>query len=306
MNNEGEGMNIQFDAVYGTRKDREMHVDIYQPTGPLNYHTAVLVFHGGGWRGGDRKLMQSRCEALASRGFSALAVEYRLLGEIPWPGQLHDVKTAIRWTRAHASELGIDPEKLVLQGHSAGAHLSLMAAGTFGRPELDPDFAAEPPAGPIAAVVAYYPSIRLVAGRPMPDLSAGRPTPEALQTLRSTDGSIPAAMLLGPVGTEEEAASASPINYVTEAFPPTLLLHGTADMLMAHASSLSLFEKLQAAQVPAELHLFSGVNHEFDITPSLTEASAMVVASFLKRSVVAPEEFAEEVARTNPLFGRAH
>ncbi|MCL6445257.1 MAG: alpha/beta hydrolase [Alicyclobacillus sp.] len=299
-------MSIRFDVLYGTRKDREMHVDIYQPTGSLNHRTAVLVLHGGGWRVGDRKLMQSRCEALANRGFSVLAVEYRLLNEIPWPGQLHDVKTAIRWTRAHASELGIDPNRLVLQGHSAGAHLALMAAGTSGRPEFDPDFAGSPPAGPISAVVAYYPIVRLDAGRAMPDLSAGHLEPEALQAIRGADGSFPAAMLLGPAATDEEAASASPINYVTEAFPPTILLHGTADMLVAHAGSLSLFEKLQAAQVPSELHLLSGVNHEFDITPSLTEASATVVASFLKRYVVDPEKFAEEVARTNPLAGRAH
>jgi acetyl esterase/lipase len=294
-------MSIRFDVVYGTRKDREMHVDIYQPTGTMNHHTAMLVLHGGGWMMGDRKLMQPRCEALASRGFTALAVEYRFLGEIAWPGQLHDVKTAIRWTRAHASELDIDPNKIVVQGHSAGAHLSLLAAGTFGKPEFDPDFAGSPPAGPIAAVVAYYPPARLVAGRAMPDLSAGPPTREAIQAIRGADGSIPAAMLLGPAGTEEEAASASPITYVTEAFPPTILFHGTADMLVAHASSLSLVEKLQAAQVPAELHLFSGVNHEFDITPSLTEVSVTVVASFLKRYIVDPSGFAEEVARTNPL-----
>lgn len=297
---------MPFDAVYGTHNDREMHLDIYQPADSLNHRTAVLVFHGGGWRGGDRKLMQPRCEALASRGFCVLAVEYRFLGEIPWPGQLHDVQTAIRWTRAHASELGIDPNRLVLQGHSAGAHLSLIAAGTSGKPAFASDFADSPPAGPLAAVVAYYPPMRLVAGRALPDLSAGRPTLEAIQALRSADGSLPAAMLLGPAGTEEEAAAASPINAVVEAFPPTILLHGTADMLVAHAGSLSLFAKLQAAQVPSELHLFSGVNHEFDITPSLTEASVTVVASFLKRYVVDPGGFAEEVAQTNPLFGGAH
>ncbi len=294
-------MSIQFDAVYGTRKDREMHLDIYQPSSSINHRTAVLILHGGGWAAGDRKLMQSRCEALASRGFTTLAVEYRFLGEIPWPGQLHDVKTAIRWTRTHASELDIDPNKLVLQGHSAGAHLSLMAAGTFGKPDFDPDFASAPPAGPISAVVAYYPPTRLTADRAMPDISAGPPDPEAFRAIRGADGSIPAAMLLGPAGTAEEAASASPINYVTGVFPPTIILHGTADMLVAHAGSLSFLEKLQAAQVPSELHLFSGVNHEFDITPSLTEVSTTVVASFLNRYVVDPGGFAEEVARTNPL-----
>jgi acetyl esterase/lipase len=294
-------MNQQFDVVYGSHKGREMHVDMYQPTGSTNHRTAILVLHGGGWTTGDRKMMQPHCEALASRGFTALAVEYRFLTEVPWPGQLHDVKTAIRWTHEHASELGIDPDRIVLQGHSAGAHLSLVAAGTYGRPEFDPDFAGSPPAGPISAVVAFYPPLRLDPDRALPDLSAGSPGPEAFRAIRGADGSIPAAMLLGPAGTAEEAASASPITYVTEGFPPTILFHGTSDMLVAHAGSLSIFEKLQAAQVPSELHLFSGVNHGFDITPSLTEVSTAVVASFLNRYVVDPEGFAEEVARTNPL-----
>jgi acetyl esterase/lipase len=278
-----------------------MHVDIYQPTGSINHRTAILVLHGGGWMAGDRKLMQPRCEALASRGFTVLAAEYRFLSEIPWPGQLHDVKTAIRWARANAGELGIDPNKIVVQGHSAGAHLALIAAGTVGIPEFDPDFASEPPAGPIAAVVAYYPPVRLAADLALPDVSAGPPSQEAMLAIRGADGSIPAAMLLGPGGTAEEAASASPIHYVAEAFPPTLLFHGTADMLIAPAGSLSLYAKLQAAHVPSELHLVSGANHEFDSTPSLTEVSVTAVASFLNRYVVDPEGFAEEVAQTNPL-----
>lgn len=119
--------------------------------------------------------------------------------------------------------------------------------------------------------------------------------------IRGADGSIPAAMLLGPRGTQEHATLASPITYVSAAFPPTILLHGTADMLVAPAGSLRLFEKLQAVQVPSELHLIAGVNHEFDATPSLTEVSVTAVASFLYRYVVDPKGFAEEVARTNPL-----
>jgi acetyl esterase/lipase len=294
-------MSTRFDVVTGTHQDREMHVDIYQPDGSVNHRTAILVHHGGGWMAGDRKLMQPRCDALASRGFTVLAVEYRFLSEIPWPGQLHDVKTAIRWTRAHAGELGIDPDKIVLQGHSAGAHLAVMAAGTVGKPEFDPDVASAPPAGPIAAVVAYYPPVRFAADRAMPDFSAGPPSPEAMQAIRGADGSVPAGMLLGPAATAEQAASASPINYMTAAFPPTILFHGTADMVVAPAGSLSLFDKLQTAHVPAELHLIAGANHEFDATPSLTEVSVTAVASFLNRYVVDPKGFAEEVARTNAL-----
>ncbi|MGH7868959.1 MAG: alpha/beta hydrolase, partial [Candidatus Dormibacteraceae bacterium] len=70
-------MSSRFDVVCGTRDGREMHVDIYQPAGPIHHRTAILVHHGGGWRNGDRKMLQPQCEALARQGFTALAVEYR-------------------------------------------------------------------------------------------------------------------------------------------------------------------------------------------------------------------------------------
>jgi acetyl esterase/lipase len=214
------------------------------------------------------------------------------------------VNGALRWTRAHADELGIDRDKIVVQGHSAGAHLALMAAGTPGHPAFDPDAATQGPAGPIAAVVAYYPPVQLVAGRAIPDPSAP-PGPEMFKALRGDDGTGPAAMLLGPSATEEEAAAVSPINYVKAGFPPTLIFHGTDDMLVAPVASLNLHHKLRAAGVPSEVHLIAGANHEFDMTPSLGEVCVAATTSFLSRYVIDPKGFVDEVMRTNPMAAMA-
>lgn len=293
-------MSSQLDVVCGTRDGRDMHVDIYQPTGEVNYRTAILVHHGGGWRAGDRKMLQPRCEALARHGFTAVAVEYRLLGEALWPAQMHDVNGAVRWTRTHADELGIDRNRIVLQGHSAGAHLTLIAAGTSGHPDFDPDFQAKGPAGPIAAVIAYYPPVHLVAGRAVPDPSAP-PGPEMFAVLRGADGASPAALLLGSSATEDEAAAASPITYAKEGFPPTIIFHGTDDMLIAPIAALNLHHKLLDAGVPCEVHLIAGAIHEFDATPSLGDVCLSAVTSFLSRYVIDPKGFAEEVMATNPI-----
>jgi acetyl esterase/lipase len=290
---------VRFDVPCASREGRDMHVDIYEPTGLANHRTAVLVIHPGGWASGDRKMVRGQCEALARRGFTTLALQYRLISEAPWPAQLADVKTAIRWTLRNADQLGVDRDKVVLQGHSAGAHLALMAAGTCGRGDLDPDFTNEAPAGPIAAVVAYYPPTRLDPERPAPTMSSGLDA-AILAALWAADGSLPAAMLLADACTAEAAATASPLNYAAD-LPPAVLFHGTGDSMVAPAGSVALHEKISAAGIPSELHLLAGVDHAFDFTPSLTEACATVAEAFLSRHVIDAPAFAEDEARTNPI-----
>jgi acetyl esterase/lipase len=288
------------DFVYCTRGGRDLHVDVYRPAGPENHATAILVAHGGGWRAGDRTMVRSRCEALAARGYTAVAVEYRLLDAAPWPAQAQDVTAAARWTREHTAELGIDPARIVLQGHSAGAHLALMTAAAAGGGTLDADFASKGPLGPVAAVIAYYPPSHLVV-REMPAMDPGAPPgPELLAALRGEDGTGPVAMLLGPDATDEQAATVSPVNHV-ERMPPVILFHGTGDLLVAPVASVNLHRRLEEAGVPAELHLLAGVHHEFDITPSLTELCVATVDSFLRRHVLDPAGFAEEERTTNPM-----
>jgi acetyl esterase/lipase len=298
---------MRANTVYGSRGSRDLRLDIYEPTGPVNHRTAVLAFHGGGWRMGNKEMIRPRGEFLSELGFTVLAAEYRLLTEAPWPAQLHDVKTAIAWTRENASELGIDPDKVVVQGHSAGGHLALMAAGTYGRPEFDPDDGSGPQAK-VAAVVAYYPPVRLLLGGPLPDSSQGPPTPAQLAENRKMmlreDGTSPVArMLLGDNATEESAKAASPLEYLSPDFPPTIIFHGTADGVLHPAASRLLFSALQELGVPVELHQIADANHEFDVTPSYGQVSALESALFLRRFVSESDSIKEEIERTNPMAG---
>src|SRR6201996_8076586 len=132
-------------AVYATRGTTELAVDIFRPTA-ASRRCAVLVLHGGAWRVGAKEAVHDRAAALAAQGFTALAVQYRLLDAAPWPGALEDAAAALAWTRANAARLDIDAEKVAVQGHSAGGHIALMT-GTL------------PAADRPAAVIAYYPAI---------------------------------------------------------------------------------------------------------------------------------------------------
>ena len=133
-------------VVYTSGATPELSLDIFPPASESR-RCAVMLFHGGGWRGASKEMIQGQAAALAAAGFTALAVQYRLLDTAPWPAPLNDAAAALGWTRAHADQLGIDPAQVVLQGHSAGAHIALMSAATLNTDQRP------------AAVVAYYPAI---------------------------------------------------------------------------------------------------------------------------------------------------
>jgi acetyl esterase/lipase len=91
---------------------------------------AMVIVHGGGWAFGSKSVdvYQKMMVAYAQKGYVTINVEYRLTGEAEFPACIEDVKCAVRWLRAHAKELNIDPDRIGSYGHSAGAHLSLMLA----------------------------------------------------------------------------------------------------------------------------------------------------------------------------------
>ncbi|WNH12959.1 alpha/beta hydrolase fold domain-containing protein [Thalassobellus suaedae] len=89
---------------------------------------ALVIIHGGGWAGGSKSVdvYQKMMVDYAQKGYVTINVEYRLTGEAGFPACIEDVKCAVRWLRAHAKELSIDPDRIGAYGHSAGAHLALM------------------------------------------------------------------------------------------------------------------------------------------------------------------------------------
>jgi acetyl esterase/lipase len=217
---------------------------------------------------------------LARLGFTALAPEYRLLGESPWPAALEDVKAAIRWTRANADMLGIHPDRIVLQGFSAGAHLSLMAGGTPGMPDFSGKGGNDSVSDRVNAVVAFFPPIGFTTGEPTPEISG-------------------AEILLGKSATEAAAKQASPVSHVSADYPPTFLLHGTADQAVSDATSRRMFDLLSQKGVAVELHLYPGHTHEFVRLPSMMAPVMSEIALFLKRTVVDPEKYVKENKELN-------
>lgn len=249
--------------TYATVGDLALTLDVFKPTS-TSCETAVILLHGGGWRVGDRSRMHPYARRLAGHGFTALATQYRLLGQAPWPAQLEDVIAAVTWVRSQAADLGVRAERIVLEGFSAGAHLALMAGGKVNA----------------AAVVAFFPPTRLSV------------QPAAAET--------DAKMLLGPDAEPAAADAASPMAQVEPGYPPTFFLHGGADWMVSPEASRGMYERLLTAGVSAELHVFAGQHHEFSAQTSMVDPVQDEVAAFLRRVVVEPQTFSEEALRENP------
>ncbi len=110
--------NVEKDVVYGKGGDTDLHLDIYKPTGAASKRMAVIHFHGGGFAGGNKDGLAGRLQALSARGYTNIAAQYRLSanGAARWPAQIEDVKASVRWTRANASRLGIEPNRIAVAG----------------------------------------------------------------------------------------------------------------------------------------------------------------------------------------------
>lgn len=230
----------------------------------------LMYVHGGAWRFGDKssatfsEIGTHRLrEAFAAAGFATVSINYRLSHEALFPAQINDVKAAIRYFRAGAERLGIDPDRIVVAGSSAGGHLAMLAASTAHPAE--PYFEGENTGGvssEIAAAVSVYgvSDLRTIfEDRPL----CGQPYDH-----KDDDGAewrLLGSTYPAPVGSVAEVnwAHAHPIgHYRTGAkVAPTYLVHGTADGCVPYIQSQRIFDVLTERGVDSCLVMVDGADH---------------------------------------------
>ncbi len=267
--------------AYAKRNGADLLVDIYRPAGAAK--AAVVLLHGGGWRRGSRQAVAPSATALASHGFVVLAAQYRLLGDAPWPAQIQDVNSAIRWARRHAADLGVDADKIVVEGFSAGGHLALLAAGAPDVRAFSDDDDADQDSS-VAAVIAFYPPVEFQLADPV-------------------DGALAASRLLEETADARGAELASPIHHAGSPFPPTCLIHGTDDHIVLPIASQRMFERLRKSGTAVDLHLQSGQTHAFAMLPSVVPQVQGIAAAFLDKHLVDPQFYIRENLELNQFAG---
>jgi acetyl esterase/lipase len=257
---------MEENVVIHTVGGRELKVDIFRPENAPGPVQGLLFLPGGGWQTANRAPLKERYGfRMAQRGYVCVAGEYRVMDEAAWPAPIQDVKATIRWMRANSESLGVDPAAIIVGGKSAGGHLALLAAGTRGLDEFEGDSGNPTVSSEVAAVVGVAPVADLTewARRPtMVKLFGANPSPEIVE-------------------------AASPIAHVNRDYPPTLLVHGTADSRVPHAMTIRMYQSLEQAGVPVDLHLYAGQDHFFDQEPQFCDAIADAMAFFIARYVPA-------------------
>ena len=258
---------IREHIVFGRGGTQELRCDVFTPPECKPGAPAILLVHGGGWRAGDRTQMRAYGIQLALRGFVCVSSSYRLVPAAPWPAQIHDVNAALRYLRANAELLSIDPDKVTAVGASAGAHLVLLAAGTTAHAPFQGEGGHPGVSTALQAVVGIFP----------PTVLAPRGA--------TMSGSVPGTVLLLDDDGEATARMASPIAHVGPSFPPTLLLHGTADKIVPPSASMRMYEALAAAGVPVELHMVAEQPHGYTVQRDYHRLSCDQIALFLRRAL---------------------
>jgi len=191
-------------------------LDVYAPRAANNAPVAIF-YYGGGWESGAKESYAFVATALASEGIVVIVPDYRIYPEVRFPEFLNDAAGAARWVRDHASSYGADPKRLVLVGHSAGAHIASMLT-------LDRQWLASVDLDPR----------RDIAG------TVGLAGPYDFLPLKSE-------RLKAIFGPPEQRALSQPINFIDGAAPPMLLIAGGIDFTVDPANTTRLAQRIEAA-----------------------------------------------------------
>ncbi len=222
----------------------ELKMHIYNPEGHEagQKRPVIVFFFGGGWRGGSSAQFKPHAAYFASRGMVTMTAEYRVWSrhQARIVDCIEDARSAIRWVRANADTLGIDPERIVASGGSAGGHLAACTAtiSEFDRKEEHKKFSAEP-----NAIILFNPALSL--------------KPEHFdQNAKQIERDF-----LPRAGAPPEAVS--PVFHLDKKTPPTLILHGTGDTVVPFAQAKAFAKRMKMLDRPCKLVGYDGQPHGF-------------------------------------------
>lgn len=265
---------MQTDVSYDDRSSVAV-LDIYSPPPAANLRPAVIAIHGGAWGNAvKRDSLAKVSEHIAESGYVTLNIEYRRVGTGgEFPRAVQDCFCALAWTRAHAAELGIDPDRIAGLGYSAGGHLVSMLGTAIDEPVVAPDCAA----GPVSAFNA------VISGAGPQDMGELSQAAAVIAFMGGRKEDIPDAY-----------RQASPLFHVAAGAPPFLFVHGTSDYFVDIDHSHRMRDALDRVgtethmlEVPGGGHVWNDAagTWEVPLTSIDTPAAQAAIIDFLDDTI---------------------
>ena len=222
-------------VTYKKIAGKELKLHVFYPEGykTTGSRPAIVFFFGGGWMGGTPKQFYQHSRDFAAKGFITMSAEYRAKGDggaSPFDC-VKDGKSAVRWIRQHAKEMGIDPDRIIAAGGSAGGHVAACTGTIQGHEEEgeDLDISSLP-----NAMILYNP------------------------VLDTTDKGYGAKRF-----APEQQTDLSPCHHVRKGIVPTLVFHGTADSTVPFENAKRFTRLMKEAGNNCVLVPFEKKNHGF-------------------------------------------
>ena len=232
------------ERTYKTIDDVDLKLWIFDPANhkKSDRRPAAVFFFGGGWKSGNPAQFEQHCRYLASRGMVAITADYRVRSrhENLADRCVADAKSAIRWVRVHAEELGVDPQRIVAGGGSAGGHLAACTAviADLDEPDEDTSVSSVP-----NALVLFNPALLLA---PYDGITLDS---EKVADIATRTGVPPERI--------------SPIHHVRSGLPPMIVFHGKDDPTVPYATIDKFRQVTQSAGNSFDLRGYPGQQHGF-------------------------------------------
>jgi pectinesterase len=237
-----KNITIKENIKYTTENGMDLMLDIFSPKNKKNA-PCLIIIHGGGWRSGDRTHHHEMAKVLASRGYVVVTPSYRLSTHALYPAAIVDAKTAIRWTRANAQSLGINPEKIALAGFSAGGQMAALVGTTNDETLYDKSETLKSVSPRVASVIDIDGILAYIH-------------PESGEGDDSRNISA-ATYYFGFSKTEKPELwnEAGALNHVSAGDPPILFVNSSQERM--HAGREDMIKKLNGFGIYSEVHTFN-------------------------------------------------
>ncbi len=255
---------IATDIAYAASSGAQ-RLDLHRPAGSTAALPLIVDIHGGAFMIGDKTMDADQIDVLVDAGYAVASLDYRLSGEAVFPAAVLDVKAAVRFLRAHAAELRIDPDRIGVFGRSAGGHLATMLGVTASTLRFDdPELGNIDRSSAVTAVAAWFAPIDFLT---MDDQHRANPAC-ADRFLPHDAADSPESRWLGaPIQTiPERVREASPLAYLDGAdpLPAFHLAHGDRDDKVPGEQTGQLAEALTRRGAVVTHRIVAGAGHGRD------------------------------------------